>query len=253
MWMVGVKKAEWRKFGKTTWIAKARFEQNGQEIWVDKKQEDTIPAYIVTSDIEKNGRPLAWVFPGDTADTDGAELTKEMLASRLEKSVNYQLLRHGLVYPYLFMTLAGRMRDKLIEAVRLAQSDALQKGQSAAGRPNKIPNLWVYDKSVTDGVKITDLKNITDEAEIHPYLFRKIVKLWYAQRMRQYWDALRENKSYVFDENDKNLILDGLFEDGDPYVFIVSDQDFVKLSEIVQVKDNTLRLLRQPMDIVFLS
>lgn len=253
MWMVGVKKAEWRKFGKTTWISKACFVQNGQEVWLDKKQEDNIPAYIVTSDIEKNGRPLAWVFPGDTADPDGSELTKDMLASRLEKSVNYQLLRHGLVYPYLFMTIAGKLRDKLIEAVQLAQSDALQKKQSATGKSNKIPNLWVYDQTITEGIKIVDLKNITDEAEIHPYLFRKILKTWYAQKMQRYWSALRENRSYIFDENDKSLTLDGLFEDGDPYVFIISDQDFVRLSEIIQIKDNTLRLLRQPMDIVFLS
>ncbi len=257
MWLVGVKKAQWRKFGKTTWVAKACFEQNGQEIWLDEKQTDNIPAYIVTSNIEKNGRPLAWVFPGDTDDPDGSELTKEMLSTRLEKSVNYQLLRYGLVYPYFFMTLAGRLRDKLIEAVRRAQADALQKRQAlennAVERSRKIPNLWVYDRSVAEGIKIADLKNITDEMEIHPYLFRKIAKTWYSQRMQLYWNALRENSSYDFDENDKSLRLAGLFEDGDPTVFIISDQDFVKLSEIVQLKDGTLQLLRHPMDIVFLS
>ncbi len=49
------------------------------------------------------------------------------------------------------------------------------------------------------------------------------------------------------------MTLDGLFDGGDPTVFIISDQDFVKLSEIVQLKDGTLQLLRHPMDIVFLS
>jgi hypothetical protein len=257
MWLVGVKKAEWRKFGKTTWISKALVEQNGQQVWLEEKQTERIPAYIVTSNIEKNGRPLAWVFPGDTDDLDGSELTKEALSNRLEKSVNYQLLRYGLVYPYFFMTLAGRMRDKLIQAVRLAQADAATKRQalenSTAERTRKIPNLWVYDRSVAEGIKITDLKNITDEMEIHPYLFRKIVKAWYAQQMKCYWTALREKSPYEFDENDKSLKLDGLFEDGDPTVFIVSDQDFVKLSEIIQIKDNTLQFLRHPMDIVFLS
>ena len=257
MWLVGVKKSQWRKFGKTTWVAKACFERDGQEIWLDEKQTDHIPAYIVTSNIEKNGRPLAWVFPGDTNDADGSELTKEMLADRLEKSVNYQLLRYGLVYPYFFMTLAGKLRDKLIEAVRRAQADGLQKRQSiensTAERTRKIPNLWVYDRSVVEGIKIADLKNITDETEIHPYLFRKIIKVWYAQKMQGYWTSLRDRSPYEFDENDKSLTLAGLFEDGDPTVFIVSDQDFVKLSEIIQVKDNTLQLMRHPMDIVFLS
>ncbi|MFN8412082.1 MAG: hypothetical protein U0Z26_06815 [Anaerolineales bacterium] len=180
-----------------------------------------------------------------------------MLFNRLEKSVNYQLLRYGLVYPYFFMTLAGRLRNKLIEAVRRAQADGLQKRQtlehSTAERSCKIPNLWVYDRSVDEGIKIVDLNAITDEMEIHPYLFRKIIKVWYAQQMERYWTALRERNPYTFDENDKSLNLAGLFEDGDPTVFIVSDQDFVKFSEIVQIKDNTLQLLRHPMDIVFLS
>ena len=71
--------------------------------------------------------------------------------------------------------------------------------------------------------------------------------------MGRYWTALREKSPYEFDENDKSLEVSGLFEDGDPTVFIVSDQDFVKLSEVVQVKDGALRLTRHPMDIVFLS
>ena len=163
---------------------------------------------------------------------------------------------HVLSYTF-FMTLAGRLRDKLIEAVRRAQADGLQKRQSlensAAERTRKIPNLWVYDRSVGEGIKIADLKNITDETEIHPYLFRKIIKTWYAQKMQDYWTALRDRSPYKFDENDNSLNLAGLFEDGDPNVFIVSDQDFVKLSEIIQIKDNTLQLMRHPMDIVFLS
>jgi len=257
MKLLGVKKAEWRTFGKNTWIAKACFERNGQEIWRTKKQEDRIPAYIVTSDIEKNGRPISWVFPGDTADPDGAELTKERLADRLEQSANYQLLRRGLVYPYFFMTLAGRLRDKLIEATRLAQADAVKQAKalkkSTAKKPAKIPNLWVYDKAAGEGIKIADLKNVTDEMELYPYLFRKVVKTWYRQQMQRDWTALRDSSPYSFDEKDKSLIVESLFEDGDPYVFVISDQDFVKLSEIVQLKDDALRLTRQPMDIVFLS
>jgi len=50
----------------------------------------------------------------------------------------------------------------------------------------KIPNLWVCDRSPIEGIKIADLKNITDEMEIHPHLFHKIVKTWYAQQMKRY-------------------------------------------------------------------
>jgi hypothetical protein len=256
MKLMGVKKAEWRTWGKNTWISKACFDQNGQEVWVDKKQQDKIPGSIVTGEVEKNGRPISWVFPGSSADTDGLELSKEMLASRVEQSANYQLLRRGLVYPYFFMTLAGRLRDKLAEAVRLAQADAVQQSQALKKNPlkppAKAPNLWIYDKAA-DGLKIADLKIIIDEMELYPYLFRRVVKAWYRQQMQRYWIALRDNLAYIFDEKDKSVILENFFSDGDPYVFIISDQDFVKLSEVVQLKDNTLKLTRSPMDIVFLS
>lgn len=250
MRLLGVNKVEWRSWGKNTWIKRASFLQNGQEVWVEKKQEDVIPGYIVAGEVEKNGRPIAWVFPGAAPDPDGTRLTKESLAARLESSANYQLLRLGLVYPYFFMTLAGRLRDKLATAAYLAQKEAATLAPAKKG--SKLPNLWVYDKA-GDGIVIADLKQVTEEMELYPYLFRKVVKAWYRQQMERYWTALREGLAFVFDDKDKQVAVERLFSDGDPYVFVISDQDFVKLSEIVVCQGQTLRLLRPPMDIVFLS
>ncbi len=40
---------------------------------------------------------------------------------------------------------------------------------------------------------------------------------------------------------------------GNPYIFVVSERDFVRLDEVVTIKGNTLKLKRYPFDIVFLS
>ena len=47
--------------------------------------------------------------------------------------------------------------------------------------------------------------------------------------------------------------LNGFFAQTNPSIFVVSESDFVKLDEVVEVKQNTLRMKRPPHDIVFLS
>lgn len=256
MQLLGVKKAEWKSWGKNTWIDRACFEHDGQEVWVDDKLQDSIPGYIVTSEVEKNGRPISWAFPGDTETADGTELTKTQLAERLKQSVNYQLLKAGLVYPYFFMTLAGSLRNIMMGGTKIAQYSArrkreyLQRKPEAA--PEKVPNLWFYDLT-SEGVHISDLKQVTEDMEIYPYLFRKLAKTWYRQQMQMYWDAVRAARPFAFDPNDKRVAVEKLLEDGDPYVFVVSEQDFVKFSEVVYLKGDTLKLKYSPLDLVFLS
>ena len=257
MELLGVGKAEWRSWGKNTWIDKACFIRDGQEVWVKDKLQDVIPGYIVTSEVEKNGRPIAWVFPGDTDTPDGTDLSKAQLAERLKQSVNYQLLKEGLVYPYFFMTLAGRLRDILISGTKLAQTSARRKQAYLAKNPQKaattvMHNLWFHDQTLA-GVQITDLQQLTDSLPIYPYLFRKAAKTWYRQQLQQYWDAIRAGKPYTFDNKNTRFAVNKLLEDGNPYLFVVSDQDFVKLSEVLELKGEQLTLRSSPMDWVFLS
>ncbi|MBN8639701.1 MAG: hypothetical protein J0M07_30570 [Anaerolineae bacterium] len=251
--LLGVESVTWKTWGKNSWVNTAKIRRDGAIVEIKEKHGDAIPGYIVTNDAEKNGRPISWVFAGTTRAEDGKILTTEMLAAGLDVSANYQLLKQGLVYPYFFMTLPAKLRSKLAEAAQIAQREAAAQLEQFKGQPipETFSNLWLYDRAA-HGIEIDDLKRITDDFGIYPYLFRKIVKLWYATQMRRYWNALSTNTDVAV-QYDTRIDLTKLFEDGNPYLFVISDQDFVRLSEILRVEKGRLTLTKYPYDLVFLS
>ena len=125
-------------------------------------------------------------------------------------------------------------------------------GQAQSGRPSeKAANIWACDKTVS-GLRITRLSTITERYEIYPYLFRRVLKHWYGTSVERYWEALRTGRPYSQDDED-DVSLKGFFDRGNPYVFIVSERDFLPLDEVVTIKRGRLRMTRPPSDIVFLS
>ncbi len=243
MHFLGVRNIDWKNVFSGRMVERASLTQKGgQDVWITEKQADMIPGYIVASDVEKSGRPLAWVFAGTCPDKDGAGLSKEQLAARVNQSANYHLLEQGLVYPYYFMTLAGALREKLSTAVKAAQKAATKS----------TSNLWAYDKTA-QGVKIPSIKTIAEETVIYPYLFRKVIKTQFRQNMELYWEALKYGKKFSYNSSDTSVDLGKFFDNGNPWVFVISDQDFVKLDEIIEMKNGTLRMKKQPSELVFLS
>lgn len=254
---LGVNKIEWRKFGRSKWIDKAYIQQGKKEVVVEDKYEDNIPGFIIAKDAEKNGRPISWIFAGSTSERDGSIITNEELVDMVEESANYHLLRKGLVYPYFYMTLPAKVRNKLSKATQLAQADAKkllkQHGDKLDELPEKLPNLWVYDKTVSEeGARISNVGQLNHDHELWPYLFRKLLKQWHKDNMQRYWEALETNSRFDSSRNSR-VALKNLFNSGNPYVLIVSENEFVKLNEIIAIKGYNLKMLRQPWDIVFLS
>ncbi|GAB4529044.1 MAG: nuclease [Anaerolineae bacterium] len=251
--LLGVEEATWKSWGKNSWVNKITLRRGDSTVELSEKHADAIPGYIVTNDAEKKGRPIAWVFPGTTSLPDGTMLSTEELAAMLDQSANYHLLRQGVVYPYFFMTLPAKLRQKMADAAQKAQRDAARRITRLKGKPvpDTLSNLWLYDQTV-NGIDIDDLKHITEDFGIYPYLFRRIIKHWYATQMQRYWNALisgDEDKA----QYDQRLDLSEFFEGSNPYVFIISDQDFVRLSQIVVIEGRRLTLRKYPFDIVFLS
>ncbi|WP_375428771.1 hypothetical protein [uncultured Sphingomonas sp.] len=118
---------------------------------------DGTPGYILSRSVEKNGRPIAFVFAGDPPEDDGASIVLQ--PDRLRDSFNHLALREGLAYPTFYTGLFGTLRDALAEAVIEAR---------AAGR-----GLWPEDRG-TAGFDPTELAVITEEAPILPKLFRRL-------------------------------------------------------------------------------
>lgn len=245
--LLGVTEAQWRATGRGAYITEAKVTIGKKSVVVKEKLQDNIPGYIVTGDMEKNGRPVAWIFPGKISGADGAEITATKLATLAKKSANYQLLRMGMVYPFFFMTLPGRLRQLLSEGVEAAQAAAKKATKTAKDAPT---NIWLLDHS-TKGVNLERLSVITEEKAIYPYLFRKLIKHHLRLQMESYWDALRKDRKTMDPVEEINL--DHFFSDANPYVFVISDQDFTRLADVVSVSGSTIKMKKSPHDLVFLS
>lgn len=226
---MGVTGVKWRTFGKSTYIAEAQIDGKA----VKGKLSDSIPGYIITGDIEKNGRPVSWVFRGAAPLPDGAAIPREKLAEMAAASANAHLLRTGMVYPFFFMTLAATVRAALVEAVKQAQA-------AAPGQPN---NIWTLDHSMR-GINLISVRVITDEKALYPYLFRKVIR--HLQRV----EFNRQQSGIAGDET---IPLAGFFDDANPHIFVISEQDFLRLDDVVEARGTTIRMKKSPHDIVFLS
>jgi hypothetical protein len=238
--MLGVSNVEWKRRGFNTWIAAADVERDGQPERLTEKYSDQIPGYIFANEVERNGRPVAWVFPGETPLPDGSRISAHTLAKALPFSPNYQLVRGGLVYPYFFMNLPAILRQPLANAARIARQET----------DAQTTNTWSLDHSL-DGIELTRISDLTDTHAVFPYLFRKILDHAYAQQIQRYWAAL-QGQADDYDPQDDSFSLDGLFQDGNPYLFISSAQDFMRLDQVVHIDGQTLRLRTMPDDWVFL-
>lgn len=117
MKLLGITEVKWRNSPRGSYISEARITVGSASAVVKEQGKDGVPGFIVTGDIEKNGRPIAWVFAGDTTLKDGASVSTDQLADIADKSANTELLRSGMIYPLYYMTLAGKLRRKLDAAV----------------------------------------------------------------------------------------------------------------------------------------
>lgn len=237
---LGVNKAKWSSRWGHTWIDKAWMQQGSKEVMIDNKFEDDIPGYIITRDIERKGRPIAWVFAGKTRSRDGTQYTKNQIAARIERSANFFLLEQGVVYPYFFMTLPASLRTRLIKAVDTAQANAAN-----------VDNLWSNDRTMK-GITVKNIAGVTEQVEMFPYLFRKLIKHAFRQDTLAYWDALENNNTGFVPDMDK-VSLSGYFDGGNPFVFLVKEKDFVKLEEILHVTKTRMTLKTTPQNMVFLG
>ena len=201
-----------------------------------KKNQDKIPGYIITNDMDRKGRPISWVYGGGTRSKDGTRFTTSQMVSKVKKSCNYRLVATGMAYPYFFMTLAAKLRQKIIDGYKNAKRQEY--------------GIWKEDRTM-DGIPLTKRSELFKEYIIFPYLFRRIIKHQVRIQNEEYYEAVKNKKSFKPDTDE--MFLDRFFEQTNPYVFLIKEKDFVRLDRIVKPSEKGFKLLTDPGNIVFLS
>jgi len=118
---------------------------------------DGTTGYIISREVEKNRRPVAFAFAGVPPEDDGGSIF--LNAARVEQSANAEMLRSGLAYPTYYKGLFSDLRNALTALAKSAR-----QGQQG---------LWLHDKTNT-GFAVTGMQSITDDHVILPKLFRRL-------------------------------------------------------------------------------
>lgn len=180
---------------------------------------DGTRGYILSRTVEKNRRPVAFVFTGDPAEQDGADAHLDV--ARLRDSFNFVALAEGHAYPTFYEGLFHDLRGALA-------------GASADARGNRR-GIWEIDRT-SGGFDVDTLADITDEHAILPKLFRRLsdymVSVGTAQGFKAKLAAFPEP---VLDLRDNNFThLDTFVEEAQGAGGVVN-----------------IRMTRQPEELVF--
>lgn len=178
--------------------------------------------HILANQIGPNGRPICFVFAGESAEADGTSITLDV--SRMKESVNYQLIEAGTAYPLFYDTLYRDLRSELANATKAARS--AQKG------------LWPSDQTST-GVEWAGVASLPNLDPIFPKLWRRLEK--YTQ-----------NRSFRDESGTLDAFIEFLEANRDRLV-IISESRPTDLDNIVEVHGAEVSLPFDPEDIFFMS
>jgi len=151
--------------------------------------DDGTPGYILSRAVEKNRRPISFVYAGALPEPDGSEVRLD--AERLQGSFNLAALYEGLAYPTYYTGLFSDLRGALTAAV----ADAVAAGSG----------VWSED-GTSAGFDAIDFASITTDTPILPKLFRRLI-----QHMVSYGSAvgfkekMMQSREPVLDLRDNNF------------------------------------------------
>lgn len=181
----------------------------------DKSDEG--PGYILTHHLGSHGRPVSFVFADDTQEEDGSSVW--LTVDRMRESVNFQLIEAGFAYPLFYDTLFSDLRLAIASAADSARSQGL--------------GLWPHDGTNT-GVTWAGADSLSELNPIFPKLWRRLEKYTWGDRES---DTLDSFIHFLRSDPDRLLI--------------VSESRFTDLDNIVEVTENTVRMLFPPEDLIF--
>src|SRR3954471_5477070 len=129
--------------------------------YVTSATPEQAPGYILTRFADKYGRAVATAFPGGrrgrAVDGTGIYLDVE----ELHRSVNYELLATGWVYPTFYSKLYVDLRDDL--------------AATAVAARNAGTGVWAHDATLP-GFRLTSRAQLTEDLVVLPKLFRRLAE-----------------------------------------------------------------------------
>lgn len=184
-----------------------------QLIGFDKTNNPEPAGYILTRMTDDNsGRPIAFVFAGETSLQDGMEVFLDGTMARA--SVNVKQAKAGFGYPLYYNTLFASLRKELNKAIANARSEGL--------------GYWSVDQTNT-GVTIDKYADLATIPPIWPKLWRRLEEF-----LRQQ-DSLDGFLDFLENRNERVDILSTMEECG--------------LQDLVEVHENKVRLKEDPVNI----
>ena len=178
--------------------------------------------FICSRQLDPHGRPVVFVFAGDSPHADGAD-DVFLDTDDIMKSVNVAQLERGHAYPLYYDTLFDDLRERCTEVVLDAKAD--QRG------------VWAADKTI-DGAAWTG-----DPDTLPPIL----PKLW-----RRIDDYVRDDTFFDPAQPMANLKA-WIAHEEDERVSIPSQGIFTGFDNVVGVTGDTVKLLHEPHELVVIS
>jgi endonuclease YncB( thermonuclease family) len=180
------------------------------------------PGYVLTRFADKYGRAVATAFAGGRRGRAGDGSSIYLDTDELHRSVNYQLLAAGWVYPTFYSKLYVDLREDLAAAAVAVR---------AASR-----GVWGDDVTMT-GFRLQSRAQLTDDLVILPKLFRRLAEY------------------LALDETGKVSLagFPAFLAAHDDRLFTVPAGQATGLDTLVSRRGQTLHLTNPPEQIVFLE
>lgn len=204
-----------------------------REILGVPNENDEARGYILTRQIDIYGRPIAFVFAGDAPEKKEDGACVELCVDWLKKSVNFELLKEGFVYPIFYHTLATDLRLTLMEATQAARS---------CGK-----DIWKADKTQV-GVTWDGKGSLATMDPIFPKIWRRLQGYTRHKDYRKKSGTLERFGKYVRrvkHDQDKVLVLPD--SQGKP------ELGFTDLVEILEIEKDTVKMRFPPERLIFVS
>ena len=177
--------------------------------------------YIYSNQIGPNGRPIAFVFSGETSTEDGTDVF--LSADDIMQSINVQQLYRGHAYPLFYDTLFDDLRLRMREV----SLDAKNGGEG----------LWPSDKTNSAVAWPGSLATLPP---IFPKLWRRI-------------QGFRRDETLFDPDRPFANFKEWIEIEKEERVAIPSQDVFTGFDDLIEATDDTVKMTIDPHDMVIVS